>query len=258
IWHVPDSTPAGIGGIDEYTVLMMHMDGDQSDSNHTFEILGSGNASISNIQSKFGNTSLYMETTRWAFIPDSPDWDFGTGNFTVDGWFYGTSKDTTDTLFSISAILPQNHINVYSVNGTNIYWQYYNGSTWLSEDTGTVFTLNTWHHIAMVRNSTNFDLYLDGISIGNFTLPAEFSFATDNGVRLGDNGSGTATFTGYIDEFRISNTARWTSNFNGSLPASAYASDTNTKLLVHMDGDVSNSNHVVSLGGSPRLNATTA
>ena len=41
-----------------------------------------------------------------------------------------------------------------------------------------------------------------------------------------------------MDELRVSKgIARWTANFNGSLPSAPYTSDSYTKLLMHMGSD---------------------
>ena len=78
-FYMPDSTPAGIGGIDEYTKLMMHMDGDQSDSEHT--ITYNGGPRFSTIESKFSPASMYFDGNDSLSIPHSDDWNFGSGDF---------------------------------------------------------------------------------------------------------------------------------------------------------------------------------
>jgi hypothetical protein len=67
--------------------------------------------------------------------------------------------------------------------------------------------LNTWAHLALVRNGSTTTLYLNGTSVasGTSTNP------TDNTSPLQ---MGTSGFIGYINDFRITNgLARYTSNF---------------------------------------------
>jgi len=67
-------------------------------------------------------------------------------------------------------------------------------------------------------------------------------------------------FSGYIDEFRVSlGIARWSTGF--ILPTSEYSADSQTKLLLHMNGnpkvttflDVSSSMHVMTANGNARV-----
>ena len=48
-----------------------------------------------------------------------------------------------------------------------------------------------------------------------------------------ESGSVSDPFKGYMDEIRISNTARYTSSFTPS--TTAFVADANTKLLIHSD-----------------------
>jgi hypothetical protein len=80
-------------GIDAYTVLMLHMDGVDTcthflDSELTPKaVTAVGNAQIDTAQSKFGNASaLFDGAGDYLSVPDSADWAFGTGAFTIDFW----------------------------------------------------------------------------------------------------------------------------------------------------------------------------
>jgi len=257
LFHVADSTPAEIGGIDEYTVLMMHMYGDQSDSQHT--ITPNGEPQFYTAQSKFGGGSMYFEENGDYFTaPNSSDWDFGTGNFTIDFWIRPT------TLVGVRAILG------VRANGTG--WGILGGDssseiTFYDEDfdgatSGANITVDTWHHIAIVRKGTGtdeFSIYIDGYERFSGTCAVALS---NEGNPLGICQTwpvGMVSFPGYLDELRISKgIARWTSDFSGSLPTSAYTSDANAKLLLHFDGDASASAHIVTSNGNPQLNAAVA
>ncbi|RLD70376.1 MAG: hypothetical protein DRI98_08075 [Bacteroidetes bacterium] len=257
LFHVGDSTPAGIGGIDEYTVLMMHMDGDQSDSQHTAVLNGS--QQLSTAQSKFGSSSLYVGgTTGGINIVDSPDWDFGTGNFTIDFWFRAPIQNST-TLFS-RRIAEEVAPFYLGLNNTPELYLYSssNGSTWdvASNLSAGSYSADTWTHIAIVRNGNDYVIYNQGVVIQTLDVTGK-SFDGNQPINIGVNNN-TDRLNGYIDEFRISKgVARWTADFSGNLPSVSHTSDSYTKLLLHFDGDVSDGAHVVTSNGNPQLNAAT-
>ena len=82
-------------------------------------------------------------------------------------------------------------------------------------------TSTNWHHIAYVRNSNSFYLFLDGILMGTTFSGASQVNAAGNmiiGSRVNNLG-----LVGKIDEFRIVNgTGVWTSNFTP--PTAPYTS----------------------------------
>ena len=77
---------------------------------------------------------------------------------------------------------------------------------------------------------TSGEISVDGTSIGTESLDYA---AVDAGRRLhiGERIDGKFTFPGYMDELRISNTARYTGNF--SVATAAFETDANTMLLLH-------------------------
>jgi hypothetical protein len=86
-------------------------------------------------------------------------------------------------------------------------------------------TLNTWNHIAVVRNGNSWQIYINGVADGasvtwngnvdNNTSSAVFGIGGDI-----TTGSGL-TWNGYIDDLRITKGyARYTSNFTP--PTSAF------------------------------------
>lgn len=61
-----------------------------------------GNAEISTEQAKFGSSSLYLDgsLSNYVTIQNSSDWDFGSGDFTIDCWFYITDTRGQKTIFA--------------------------------------------------------------------------------------------------------------------------------------------------------------
>ena len=78
------------------TKLLLHLDGtdnsttdadfiDSSASSHT--VTQEGDAKLENTEKQFGETSAYFDGTGdYLSVPDSDDWEFGSGDFTIDFW----------------------------------------------------------------------------------------------------------------------------------------------------------------------------
>ena len=85
-------------GFDSYNKLLLHCDGaagsttftDSSDSGHTVTANGSFELTTTDNEWKFGGAGATADGTSgtWLSVPDSTDWAFGSGNFTLDMWIY--------------------------------------------------------------------------------------------------------------------------------------------------------------------------
>ena len=216
-----------IWGNDAYTVLLLHMDGtddaqvftDSSATPHT--ITANGNVKTEDTEKKFGVTSAYFDgTDDWLSVPDHADWDFNSGDFTIDFWLYPTAwgnhfigqRVDADNRWSIYDS-GDGKLGIVQILATAVKFNI------LTADVD--MTLNTWQHIAVVRDGNNFHLFVDG-TLEDTGVDADDmpNFATDLTIgRAG--GAGLIYTTGYIDELRISKgIARWTANFTP--PTKAY------------------------------------
>ncbi len=201
-------------GIDENTVLMLHMDdaglSDSSDSSHTVTL--NDNVARSSAQSKFGGYSAYFDTDAdYLTVPDSSDWDFDGGDFTVDFWLRPSTILSTPAIFALDGDATGLIVRMYQ-SKPYIYIEgaggYGNGGT-------TTFPLDTWMHFALVRDGNVLRTFMDGIEVEQDDVSTK-NILIDLGVGVGNEREGTnfAEFHGYIDELRISKgVARWTENF---------------------------------------------
>jgi hypothetical protein len=139
-----------------------------------------------------------------------PNFDFGTGDFTVEYWAYYSS---TNYQTSVTTGYPTDQRGfligyylgaLYCLISTN-------NSTWNVSLNGGTLNQNTWYHIALVRYGNSFKTYVNGINRAS---------ATDSGPVNNPNnllsigGRNTEYMTGYIDDLRITKgIARYTSNF---------------------------------------------
>ena len=101
---------------------------------------------------------------------------------------------------------------------------------------------NEWHHIALVSDGTDYDLYLDG-SRGSTDMGDSVQINSDDTFIIGaelDSGPSTGNyFSGYIDDFRITNgVARYT-GASFTLPTTYLTSegDVNKHIVVNSDAD---------------------
>jgi hypothetical protein len=118
-----------------------------------------------------------------------------------------------------------------------------------------LFRVDTWYHIAYVRASNVWTVYLDGTSVISAD-PGSLDF-DDTSVNLlfGSMNWTHDDFTGYMDEIRVSKgIARYSSSFNPS--TTAFTADQYTKLLLHCDGADGGTTFTDSSNAAPRHTIT--
>ena len=187
-----------------------------------------GNASLSTSQEKFGTASLLLDGTGdYARCEGGTDFTF-SGNFTAECWVYPTSVTGSRHLFALGTeTTGRYHFSLESGVVTGNFY----GST--STTFGGSISTNTWTHIALVRSGSTIRVYVNGTALG--TTETNSSTINNTGqLTIGADNNGINSIIGYIDEVRISNTARYTGNF--STATSQFNSDGSDKLLLHFDG----------------------
>ena len=169
-----------------------------------------GNAQISTSVKKYGTGSMYFDGSGdWMQLPDRPELQLGTGNFTVEGWLYlgatGAARGIVGKGTSTTGWL-------LSTNSSNQVVFTYASSTITS--TGTLAG-STWYHIAVCRESTGTNqtkIYINGTNDGTGTVNTNFN--QTNVMYVGANRTGGDAMNGYIDDLRITKgQALYTSNF---------------------------------------------
>lgn len=212
----------------------------------TKTVTAQGSAQLDTAQKKFGSASgLFASAGDYCTIPNDADFNFGSGAFTVDFWIKTSTTNAPADEFDLFVIDKNNShtagnfgfqvainsdktIGTSFSNGTNIYYAQSNTNTC---DTN-------WHHIAVVRNSNTLTIYVDGVpGATTDTISGSQNFDVNMVVEIANRFGAGEQYLGWIDELRVSKgTARWTSDFSGSLPAAEYSTDASTVLLLHMNG----------------------
>jgi hypothetical protein len=199
------------------TKLLLNMkDGQAIDSAAQNNLTLYDGANISTTQKKFGDSSVYLDGDDLVRTAVNPSFAFGTGDFTIEGWVYLTAINQYDNIFDMRHSGSTTHIDVY-FDGSPLRLRYFvNGGERFTSDTAV--SLNTWTHLALVRSSGTTKLYQQGTSVGSYSDSTNLSSGQ---LHLGGRYSSENFAEGYFDEVRVSNMARYTSNFTA--PSAAFA-----------------------------------
>jgi len=195
---------------------LYHFNSDFSDSSTNAYHL-TGDAIISSTQSKFGGSSAYFDgTTSLSSVTDA--FPIPTGDFTIEFWAYytgvGSGYEYLTMLANIAEGVLSNRIAIRLADagfGNALQGELKGGSA--AHVLGTTETkttmLNRWAAIAIVRSGSLTILYVDGTAVNSNlnTITYTNNMTLLVGAYLGFN------YIGYIDELRISDVARYTSNY---------------------------------------------
>lgn len=253
-------TPPAVGGGsgDTYwtnTQILMHFEGsdggttftDSSQNAYSFSRGSANTQTTSSTQKKWGSTSFYDNGTsgsnRGLYLAGTkPSVLQLQGNFTVEWWGYHKSNTGAQGYFGTGQSLF--HITLIWNGGTPFFEVEKSTGAWYSGYKATDWKIATsnfdsWHHYAFVRNGNAMTFYLDGSSVtqsgqvyGNTSDLA--NFFTDGSPYSGKpsfNNDGVAVMDtwcyadyggrqSYVDDFRFTNIARYTSNFTA--PSAAF------------------------------------
>ena len=137
----------------------------------------------------FDGTNDYMDSNA-----TSSNFTFGTGNFTIDMWYYPLTSYAAANGYLIDLGSNGTRLQMYY---NNIYF-YGANSTYALGSSGSGFAINNWYHIVATRNGSDLTIYINGSSVGTGTNGDNL---TENKYRIGAYGGAT---TGYNFNGRIS------------------------------------------------------
>ncbi len=189
---------------------------------------------------KFGN-SAYFNGSSYAFTPDAPEFNI-TGDYTIDLWAYPTtlggggvfSRDTN----GYSGYVPY---MVYQNGSSFTFYSAGQSNSWTIASAQNICTgvvTNQWYHLAVVRSGNTYSTYCNGVRTTTWTSAVVPWTTSQAPLIIGRQYNSSAYFTGYVDEVRLSNIARW-SGTSFAVPSAAYTADSNTVFLAHLDNEKS-------------------
>ena len=171
-----------------------------------------GNATASNTQRKFTTSSaMYFDGTGdYLTVPDDKTFH-PSGNFTAECWIYPTASPSQPFIFGQWSNPYSWAIQLSNDSNRNARMIFHDGG-FQDTVTGTAVALNTWTHLALVKNGSTATIYVNGVSAGTDTVGSLTNSTA--ALTLGATSSGGQPFSGYIQDARFTNgLARYTSNF---------------------------------------------
>jgi hypothetical protein len=155
------------------------------------------------ITAKWPPTSIKFDGTGdYLTLPVNSADTFGSGNWTIEGWFYFSSVSGFPEIFSkeslssdgIRCVLVSSKVNLsLSSNGTAYATTVVGGTT---------IATGTWYYLAFTRSANTITIYLNGTSDGTGTFTGAL-YETNTFWSLASRGGAGTLFNGYIQDFRV-------------------------------------------------------
>ena len=209
------------------TIVLLHGDGSDGSATITDSALGgahtwarSNQAQIDTAQKKFGTGSILFDGSGDKVNSSTFNLaDLGAGDWTIDCWVKINSWATSHGCI----------FGEYTNNQNLLYWYLgTSGTSVFAHATGNVFniggislgagslSLGIWYHLAIVRWGGTYSQYLNGELKTRVVDYDNITTSPSGGHNVGhftNNGSSNFWQNGWIEEYRVSNVARWTKSF---------------------------------------------
>jgi hypothetical protein len=213
----PKSYPAGQDPYVSGVNLLFDGESLVDKSAKTQSFTNNGSVAVSTTQKKFGNSSLYFSgrtadggSNSYLSFAANSDFGFGSGNWTVETWFYKTTPlASLDVLFD-------NRVGLGGaggyVSGVALYVQA--GVVKTGNDAerlaGATIATGVWNHLMISRSGNNIYLGVNGTVVS-----AAFSTTLHSAPQLYVGNSVVSEYAGgYMDDYRVTKGfARYTTNY---------------------------------------------
>ena len=184
-----------------------------------------GDAQISTAQSVFGGASMLFDGSGdYLSYAHTAEWDFGTGDFTLEAWVRPATVSGTRMIIGRQDIGSGYALQFAIDTGVLSLVMRSTGGVGLLIITGGTLVANTWYHVVACRVGGTVRLFIDGAVVA--------SSATSNDMTAGgslrpltvgmlNDGTINSPYSGHIDDLRITKgVGRYSSTFTP--PAAAF------------------------------------
>jgi hypothetical protein len=259
-----------------YVSLLLNDTGTNGKQNNTFLDSSSNNFTVTRTGTPTqGSVTPYWPEGQWSnyfggtgnYIQASGSQNInllGNSDFTIEAWVYSSTSTFNQTIISTTSLAAGARgfgWNLRFETGYNIKFYVGNGTgadTEFLTATSTGITINTWNHIAVVRNGATVYVYVNGVQKGSAAMPATYNLTGTIPCQLGQRGTTLPEpLVGYVSNARIVNgTALYTSNFTPSTtPLTAVSGTSLLTCQSNRFKDNSSNNFAITVTGTPTVQA---
>jgi hypothetical protein len=198
-------------------------------------------------------SSAQLSGSNW--LSFTPGVTVGSGAYTVEGWAYFTSANLPGVL--LASLTPGNSgFSLVISNSTTINID----QDGVASNSYTVPTManNTWHHIAVTRNSSGTEtVFVDGVRATNGTTSTNYNFSGVSTAVGKFNTGGQWWFTGYCSNIRavVGSNVYDPTQSTITVPTGPLPVVTNTQFLLQGLADASGTQTITN-NGSVALSGT--
>jgi len=217
----PPTTP--LTAITNTSLLLKGTNAGIIDKSQTAKTLTlNGDVKSSTTQTKYLSSSIIFDGNGdYIDIPLQDQFEFGTGDFTVEFWF---NYDSAVSVYrpiqlgqGVNGVGSKYCGWAVRIDSPNLMFERFDG-THTSYTFGSISTsAGSWHHLAITRSGTTLRGFVDGTQIGSdITSSLSFDAYNTDPLRIGfgNDGRGNFYWDGYMSDIRITKgLARYTANF---------------------------------------------
>ena len=166
------------------------------------------------VQDEFTGSVYFDGNGDYLSMPDSTDFTMGTGDYTIEGWFYFNATGTNRLFGQRNSSAGESQLLGEFYDGHTISYYHSIGDTNYVVKKANSISLQTWYHIAITRHNQVLHLYVNGVLQDTNTTTGSLDDRAQPFV-IGRQGDFTSnTFNGYISNFRVcKGHAVYTGNF---------------------------------------------
>ena len=199
---------------------LLHFDGNFNDEISTRTWAAYAGAIATTTQAKFGTGSLYCDGTGDYIYQAIPEYfPMGIKDYTIECWVYPLST----TGYKYTSWAYQN-LGLSVQGSSNVTVDYLTGGFYRVVSGTSTVALNTWSHLAVSRNYSAgwVKLFVNGICETSSVLVDNNDADSGSILAIGGvSGMTTYSFNGYIDEYLLTTSAKYSGSFTP--PTSPYS-----------------------------------